>query len=50
MKLEARIANLDRAQNDLKRLGSIDPAIADSAAFAELYIHAQSLILKCLAS
>ena len=50
LSLEAGIANLDRARNDLKRLGSIDPANCDSAAFAELYILGQSLIVKCLAS
>ena len=50
LKMEARIAVLERARVDLNRLGSIEPSLSDPSAFAEIYIHCQSLILKCLAS
>ncbi len=50
LKMEARIAVLEQARIDLKRLGSIEPALSDAATFAETYIQCQSLVLKCLAS
>ncbi len=50
LKMEARIAVLEQARTDLKRLGSIEPALSDAAMFAEIYIQCQSLVLKCLAS
>jgi hypothetical protein len=50
LKMETRIAVLERARIDLQRLGSIEPRLSDPSAFAEIYIHCQSLILKCLAS
>ena len=50
LKMEARIAVLERARVDLNRLGSIEPSLSDPSAFAEIYIHGQSLMLKCLAS
>ena len=46
--LDGRIKNLHRAQSDLERLGSIEPAIADAAIFARIYIQTQNCILRCL--
>ena len=46
--LDAKIKILGRAQTDLERLGSIEPAVEDAATFASIYIQAQGKILKCL--
>ena len=41
-----RIAMLNRARLDLKRLGSIDPGMNDASLFASLYLQAQMVLLK----
>ena len=46
--LDGKIKILHRAQGDLERLGSIEPAVEDAATFASLYIQAQGTLLKCL--
>ena len=48
LNLDAKIKILRRAQTDLERLGSIEPAVEDAATFASIYIQAQGKILKCL--
>ena len=41
-----RIAMLNRARLDLKRLGSIEPAMRDASLFGSLYLQAQMILLK----
>jgi integrator complex subunit 4 len=45
-----RITLLERAGVDLRRLGSIEPAMSDASLFASLYLQCQTLLLKCLAA
>ena len=50
LSMSNRIAMLNRARLDLKRLGSIDPGMNDASLFASLYLQAQMILLKCLAT
>ena len=46
LSMSNRIAMLNRARLDLKRLGSIDPGMNDASLFASLYLQAQMILLK----
>lgn len=48
LSLDGQIKILHRAQNDLERLGAIEPGVEDAAMFANIYIQAQENILRCL--
>ncbi len=50
LSMASRIGLLERAGADLARLGSIEPSMADQAAFASMYLQCQTLLLKCLAT
>ena len=48
LSLDGRAKILHRAQTDLQRLGSIEPAIEDAAIFTSIYLQAQGTLIKCL--
>ena len=48
LSMSNRIAMLNRARLDLKRLGSIDPGMNDASLFASLYLQAQMILLKVM--